>query len=49
VQELADGATWLESYKRALHGLSQLWDLQELRVFLSVLFLIKKTPKESES
>jgi hypothetical protein len=24
VQELADGATWLESYKIALHGLSQL-------------------------
>ena len=45
VQELADGATWLESYKRALHGLSQLWDLQELRVFLSVLFLIKKLRK----
>lgn len=25
VQDLTDGATWLESYKRALHGLSQLW------------------------
>ena len=24
VQDLTDGATWLESYKRALHGLSQL-------------------------
>lgn len=42
VQELADGATWLESYKRALYGLSQLWNLQELKVFLSVPFSNKK-------
>lgn len=38
VQELADGACWLESYKRAIDGLSQLWSLQESDVYLSIPF-----------
>ena len=42
VQELADGATWLESYKRALHGLSQFWNLQESDVYLSIPFFNNK-------
>ena len=42
VQELADGAYWLESYKRALHGLSQLWNLQESDAYLSIPFFSDK-------
>lgn len=41
VQELTDGATWLESYKRSVQGL--LWKiLLGLEVFLSVPFFMKK-------
>jgi len=42
VHELVDGATWLRVYKRVTEKLSQLWNLQELGVYLLVPFFNKK-------
>ena len=47
VHELADGASWLEAYKRTVNKLSQLWPLQESEFFFGSFFY-KKTPNKSE-